>query len=146
MIDPNYFGRCRECKGRPTKGLDGLIGGICKRCWDRASIRIRERFASDTDGELRYSFHGHPRPFHAKKRKSTSRAEDLPGTDPAGCGRDEDSRQVDRPGSPAGPAAAATGARASAAPALEPVNPNLDPSWEQAYRVRAYGLAHGPHA
>lgn len=70
--------------------MNGLTGGTCRRCWDQASLRIRARFASDTDGELRYSFHGHARPFHQTKR-SPSRAET--SSQPQAVGREETGAQ-----------------------------------------------------
>jgi hypothetical protein len=133
-MDPNFFGRCRQCKGRPAKGLDGLVGGICPRCWKSASLRIRARFESESDGELRYSFHGHARSLHIAKRPSPSRAEVLPGTDPAEGGRDDLGAQS-APAATSAPAQATTGAGSSVAPAFALVGTLTDLAGVTVYRL-----------
>jgi len=143
MMNPNFFGRCRECKGRPTKGIDGLVGGICKRCWTQASGRIRARFSGDTDGELRYSFHGHARPFHSRKRNSASRAEVLPANDPGVGGLDVSKPTGEHSVAPSALPAAVPGAESSAAPAFALAHMTILPGglskieFEPGYRTRA---------
>ncbi len=134
MMNPNFFGRCRECESRPNNGLDGLIGGICKRCWTQASERIRARFAGESEGELRYSFHGHPRPFHSRKRRnSASRAEHAPATDPGEGGRDVSQPAGEHPVAPTVQPAAVPGAGSSAAPACLPQGHHTLAEVEKAY-------------
>jgi len=84
--EPLFLGtiRCNSCHG---KAIHRLVGGVCPRCWTEASARIRARFASQGDAQLRYSAHGRPHALHAKKH-SVSRAETPSSTDPAVSGRE----------------------------------------------------------
>ena len=115
-LDLNARGRCAQCTRRWQNG-ESLIGGICKKCWDDASSRIRERFASESDGELRYSYHGHAHAFHGKKRNSTPRAESTLGHHPSLVGRG-DNGAVDLTGTASAPTVADTGAGSRSAPSL----------------------------
>lgn len=133
MRDPNGRGRCRVCESRPMGGE--LVGGVCGKCWNQASDRIKARFETESDGELRYSFHGNPRPFHAKKRNSSSRAESTLGNDPALVGREDHDGALPGPASASAPAVAATGAGSSPAPSLEIPGDPLPWTRERAQRL-----------